>query len=203
MDSCILCLEINKHFVDSIKINSGEWQEYQVAELIEKHFWPLDSLQTSLSSGLCLLCWQELNSFHKFYVRIEEAHINFGRPVKLGDTTQILETSCTDNEDDKNCSVYSLLEPEILIDKPPEPQDDSFVNIPIEDTSISLETGNTLSNKDPLKKRYKLRNTSSKSKRKLKSKCTNKSISKVAKGELKEIKKESHENVGGDNDKDN
>ena len=41
MESCILCLEINKSFVDSIATNSKKWQEYQVAELIEKHFWPL------------------------------------------------------------------------------------------------------------------------------------------------------------------
>ena len=157
-----------------------------------------DSLHTSSSSGLCLLCWEELNSFHKFYVRIEEAHINFGRPAKLADTTQLSITNiCTDIEDNKDCTVYSLLEPEILIDKPPESEDGSFVNIPIEDTSISLETGNTLSNKDPLKKGYKLRNTSSKIKRKLKSKCTKK-----IKG-LQEIKKESHENGSGNNDKDN
>ena len=137
-------------------------------------------------------------------MRIEEAHINFGRPVKLGDTTQISETyTCTDIEDNKDCSVYSLLEPEILINKPPKPEDDSFVNIPIEDTNISLKTGNTLSNKDPLKKRYKLRNTSLKIKRKHKSKCTKSSISKVPKAETQEIKKESNENGSGNNDKDN
>ena len=41
MESCLLCLEVNENLVDSIKTNSAQWMEYQIAELIEKYFWPL------------------------------------------------------------------------------------------------------------------------------------------------------------------
>ncbi|TMW41732.1 hypothetical protein DOY81_013188, partial [Sarcophaga bullata] len=165
MESCILCLEINKNFVDSIKTNSAKWQENQIAELIEKHFWPLNSLLTSLNSALCLPCWQELDNFHKFYMRIEEAHINFGRLIKVGDTTQILDTDKgVDNEDNKEGIPYGLLEPEILIDKPPEtdeseilctavktePQDESFTDVLNEPKSMPLKMNNNPSNKDDL-----------------------------------------------------
>ncbi|TMW39645.1 hypothetical protein DOY81_015275, partial [Sarcophaga bullata] len=181
MESCLLCLEVNKNLVDSIKTNSAQWLEYQVAELIEKYFWPLNSLLTPLNSSLCLLCWEELNSFHKFYMRIEEAHINFGRPIKVGDKTLILEKArSTDNEDDKEFIQYGLLEPEILIDKPSgkeeietlcniktEPQDESFVDVPIEDRSKLLDTDDGLSIKDPLEKLIKPKNTPSKNKRKV------------------------------------
>ncbi|TMW41174.1 hypothetical protein DOY81_013744 [Sarcophaga bullata] len=215
MESCILCLEINKNFVDSITTNSEKWQEYQVAELIEKHFWPLNSLLTPLNSGLCLLCWEELSSFHKFYMRIEEAHINFGRPMKIGDKTQVLENAkSTEKEDDKEFIQCGLLEPEILIDKPverekielmctikTEPEDESFVDIPIENPSVLLADANDLSNKDPLEKPIKTRNKTSR--RKIETKCDSNTPLKITKVESIEIKKENTKSENSDGEYNN
>ena len=173
-----------------------------------------NSLLTPLNSSLCLLCWQELNSFHKFYMRIEEAHVNFGRPIKADNKTQILEKdTSTYNEDDKEFIQYGLLEPEILIDKPSgedeietlcsiktEPQDESFVDVPIEDTRKLLDTDDGLSNTDPLEKLIKPKNTPSRNKRKVVTKSSNKTPSKVTKDETIEIKKEKQDNGRENND---
>ena len=161
---------------------------------------------TPQNSGLCLLCWEELNSFHKFYMRIEEAHINFGRPIKVGNKTQILDKAISsDKEDDKDLIQYGLLEPEILINKSVEkkevemlftrkiePQDESYADNPIEDESVFLATGNDLSNKDPLKKSTKTRNKTIK--RKIETKYTSNFLSKINKLDTIEIKRENPKN---------
>ncbi|KAM7344983.1 uncharacterized protein ACRADG_011483 [Cochliomyia hominivorax] len=130
MEPCLLCLEINKDILDSIKANSKQWQDLNIAKVIEKHFWPLNSLQSC--SWICLACWQEVEEFHKFYMRIEEAHMNFGK-IKIEEgaapTNLIVEckkeqvtiqtTKIKDNheEKDKNNVAFCFLEPEILIDQ--------------------------------------------------------------------------------------
>lgn len=48
MESCLLCLDINKDILDSIKYNSSQWQELNIAKIIEKHFWSLVSIQSNL-----------------------------------------------------------------------------------------------------------------------------------------------------------
>ncbi|KAI8128869.1 Transcription factor grauzone [Lucilia cuprina] len=135
MESCLLCLEINKDILDTIKANSTQWQDLDMGKVIEKHFWPMNNIQTN--SWICLSCWQEVNDFHKFYMRIEEAHMNFGK-IKVEDagvisltttveckeeiTIQKTKIKATTEEEVKDNIAFCFLEPEILIDQP-QPQD--------------------------------------------------------------------------------
>ncbi|TMW43509.1 hypothetical protein DOY81_011413 [Sarcophaga bullata] len=178
MESCILCLEINKNFVDSIKTNSAKWQENQIAELIEKHFWPLT--------------------------------------YQSGRTTQIDTDKGIDYEDNKEGIPYGLLEPEILIDKPPEtdeseillytavktePQDESFTDVLNEPKSMPLKMNNNPSNKDDqLENPIEPKRISAKSKRKIERKNTNKTSCKVTKAEKLEIKMENCNDDSDEND---
>ena len=135
-------------------------------------------------------------------MRIEEAHINFGRPIKVGNKMKILEKeTITENEDDKDLIQHGLLEPEILVGKPvekekiemlctikTEPEDESFVDVPIEDTSELLANANDLSYKDPLEKPTKSRNKTSR--RKIDTECASNTPLKIAVVESIEVKKE-------------
>ncbi|KAM7341945.1 uncharacterized protein ACRADG_009538 [Cochliomyia hominivorax] len=76
MEGCILCLEINKELIDAITINSKEWHELNVLNLIEKHLWSMEYLRNF--NWLCSNCWKELLGFHKFYQHIKETHIQYG-----------------------------------------------------------------------------------------------------------------------------
>ncbi|XP_058976036.1 myoneurin isoform X2 [Musca domestica] len=80
MDMCLLCLELQHESVDCIYVSSQQWQENNMNELIEQHFWPLDSIKTN--SWICAACFHILNEFHKFYIRIEEAHVDFAMSMK-------------------------------------------------------------------------------------------------------------------------
>lgn len=141
-------------------------------------------------------------------MRIEEAHINFGRLVKYEDKTDILENICNSNKDDKEFLQCGLLEPEILEDKPiykkdkkeieilyamkTEPLDERFLDVPLENTGDVLATSNDLCNKDPLEKPFKAK------KRKNETQCTGSSIP-IAEVESIEIKKESSKKDTHDN----
>ncbi|XP_073812553.1 uncharacterized protein isoform X2 [Musca autumnalis] len=80
MDMCLLCLELRHESVDCIYVASEQWQENNVEQLIEQHFWPLDSIKPN--SWMCVPCFHILNEFHKFYLRIEEAHVDFAMSMK-------------------------------------------------------------------------------------------------------------------------
>lgn len=83
---------------------------------IPKNFTLQESISTT--SWLCQACWQSLYDFHKFYLRIEEAHMDFGKIVKkLKPESRAQRTDCTDDDDDddKNDLFESHLEPEILV----------------------------------------------------------------------------------------
>ncbi|TMW43970.1 hypothetical protein DOY81_010952 [Sarcophaga bullata] len=49
MKGCLLCLEICQDLVAGIQVNSMQWQELGIQNLIEKHFWPMDELHTPCS----------------------------------------------------------------------------------------------------------------------------------------------------------
>ncbi|XP_065369919.1 transcription factor grauzone-like [Calliphora vicina] len=126
MESCLLCLEINKDLVDCIKVNSTKWLEENITDVLENHFWQLNTLETT-SSWLCFYCWQELDSFHKFYKRIEEAHQHFGKQIKVENVKQsggecqesnVNKFKDSGIEQEKDSSVQCYIEPEILIDEP-------------------------------------------------------------------------------------
>lgn len=44
MEGCLLCLEIDKDFVECIKVDSTQWQELNIKTLIEKHLWIMVSV---------------------------------------------------------------------------------------------------------------------------------------------------------------
>lgn len=43
MKGCLLCLEIRQDLVESIQKDSTKWQEFNIENLIVKHFWPMVS----------------------------------------------------------------------------------------------------------------------------------------------------------------
>ncbi|XP_065368954.1 transcription factor grauzone-like [Calliphora vicina] len=145
MDSCLLCLELNKDFVDYIEANTLRWQTLNITKVLEQHFWPLSTIHPS--SWMCLSCWKELEDFHKFYLRIEEAHINFGK-IKVEKVFKD-EIPCKENEN----FTYCFLEPEIIIDQ-------NAVQDFIDDKELAIKPNkdnndlaeNNLLNNDPLEK---------------------------------------------------
>ncbi|KAI8128859.1 Transcription factor grauzone [Lucilia cuprina] len=92
-----------------------------------------------MDSWLCLTCWKELDQFHKFYLRIEEAHIQFGK-INLGKEFK--------EENDMKNFAACCLEPEILIEP----------NILEDEETSCLKTNNKADigvnqlNNDPLEK---------------------------------------------------
>lgn len=59
MKDCLLCLKIRQELVGSIEVNSSKWQELNVQNVIEKHFWAMvrygeNSILTGLSSHTAL-----------------------------------------------------------------------------------------------------------------------------------------------------
>lgn len=43
MENCLLCLELQKEFVETVGSNSKMWQELNVTYILEKHLWPMVS----------------------------------------------------------------------------------------------------------------------------------------------------------------
>ena len=41
MDSCLLCLGINKQLIGAIEVNSTQWKVDSINQKIEKHLWPM------------------------------------------------------------------------------------------------------------------------------------------------------------------
>ncbi|XP_075166580.1 transcription factor grauzone-like [Haematobia irritans] len=85
MDSCLLCLESLRE--NCITYASKIWQEENIESLIEKHLWPFKSITSY--SWLCTTCWNCLNDFHKFFIRIEQVQKCFASVLK----TEVTETN--------------------------------------------------------------------------------------------------------------
>ncbi|XP_013116977.1 transcription factor grauzone [Stomoxys calcitrans] len=110
MVECILCLKSTNEWSPSecLQVDSTQWEELEIRKLIDKHLWPIDTITTQ--SCLCPICWGELNGFHRFYTRIEEAHNDFKSLLKT-------ETDPLQEEENKpkDLLLENLLEPEIVI----------------------------------------------------------------------------------------
>ncbi|XP_073823765.1 uncharacterized protein [Musca autumnalis] len=105
---CLLCLETKlEDETKCIKVDSIQWQEFEIKRLIEKHLWPMESLPPT--SCICHLCWEELYDFHKFYMRIEQTH-NDNKLILKAEADPLQEESKP-----KDVLLKSLLEPEIVI----------------------------------------------------------------------------------------
>ncbi|TMW43667.1 hypothetical protein DOY81_011253, partial [Sarcophaga bullata] len=78
----------NLENADIIEINSDKWNQQNLAELIEKHLWPMEIKN---NSWICRRCGDDLYNFHKFYKRIEESHKNFDMLCKTEHEMPFLE----------------------------------------------------------------------------------------------------------------
>ncbi|XP_013102629.1 zinc finger protein 391-like [Stomoxys calcitrans] len=68
---CLLCLNTDSNYIGE---DSIEWSEWNIKQLVDQHLW---AIEPNISpSCLCMNCWNELNGFHKFFTRIQEAHTN-------------------------------------------------------------------------------------------------------------------------------
>uniref|UniRef100_A0A1I8MG54 C2H2-type domain-containing protein n=1 Tax=Musca domestica TaxID=7370 RepID=A0A1I8MG54_MUSDO len=105
---CLLCLETKQENESRyIKVDSSQWEELNIKNLIDKHLWPIESLLPT--SCVCDTCWEELYDFHKFYIRIEQTH---------NDNKLALKSEADPLQDEskpKDVLLKSLLEPEIVI----------------------------------------------------------------------------------------
>ncbi|XP_061400992.1 transcription factor grauzone-like [Musca vetustissima] len=112
MVECLLCLKSIKDVAESecILVDSMQWEELSIKKLIDKHLWPIDTITPQ--SCLCPTCWQELNGFHNFYTRIEEAHNDYKSLLKA-EIDPLEEESKP-----KDLLLENLLEPEIVIGQP-------------------------------------------------------------------------------------
>ncbi|XP_053962691.1 transcription factor grauzone-like [Anastrepha ludens] len=92
--SCILCLEKGSPFSDQINIDSEELQSVNVREIIEKHFKEELSMLAYISTKVvCNQCWELVQSFHEFYVRVQNAHLAARNTLK---SLQELEIAITE-----------------------------------------------------------------------------------------------------------
>ncbi|TMW43972.1 hypothetical protein DOY81_010954 [Sarcophaga bullata] len=78
---------------------------------------------------LCIGCWQELHDFHKFYVRVEEAHTELATSIREIDSKCVkTDDDCINNECDFKPPIENILfnethfEPEISIKEANQPE---------------------------------------------------------------------------------
>ncbi|XP_065365381.1 transcription factor grauzone-like [Calliphora vicina] len=93
MDNCVVCLSTNADIFSRINFQSSEWQECSIQRIIEKHLWWWYMKQTPPQSlpWICRQCWQELSSFHTFYMKVEKVHKQYNLkkwPVFIGLTEE-------------------------------------------------------------------------------------------------------------------
>ncbi|XP_004522609.1 transcription factor grauzone [Ceratitis capitata] len=74
--SCILCLENVDISDDHINMDSEEEQSANAREIINQHFKEELSMMLILTNKIvCNQCWELVQTFHEFYVRVQNAHI--------------------------------------------------------------------------------------------------------------------------------
>lgn len=152
MGFCLICLELNGDTFPRINVNSPEWMSCNVQRIIEKHLWWWHSKTKNESEFLedewiCHLCWEQLWSFHTFYVRVEKVHNNFYTQLNeckvqsegLADETN---SKLEKQEEEKECET-SLSEDLIPITKRrrgrPRLHNEKLPNIKIEEFSVQVE----------------------------------------------------------------
>lgn len=70
---CILCLKVS---TDVIKIFEQDGIRLDVSSIVMLHFSIQPSPENPNNDAVCVSCWNELNNFHKFYKKVEQAHSN-------------------------------------------------------------------------------------------------------------------------------
>ncbi|XP_075168441.1 zinc finger Y-chromosomal protein 1-like [Haematobia irritans] len=148
MDTCLLCLEFSSETY--ITCTSKLWQEENIESLIQQHLWPLKSITSN--SWLCNACWNHINEFHKFYVRIEETQKSIATVIKkeATETNCYVEPIILDNSENDNS--YNNL----TTSNKNEEGENALVKIEnvIEEEPMLVENlpENKLGNTDPLEK---------------------------------------------------
>uniref|UniRef100_A0A1I8P7I8 C2H2-type domain-containing protein n=1 Tax=Stomoxys calcitrans TaxID=35570 RepID=A0A1I8P7I8_STOCA len=102
---CVICLDINVTDPNCIAVDSEHWLTFDIAKIINKHLWPLEPIHSS--SCICSDCWRELNGFHEFYTRVENAHNN--KPL-------FLKSEIDPLVEDRDRYDFCVLQPEIEMD---------------------------------------------------------------------------------------
>lgn len=83
MEGCLLCLEISKDILDSIPINSEEWQAYDIGKLIVKHLWPIVSVYGKIKVFKYYKIVCVYKHFRKIWNAIHGYVKNAGRNYKI------------------------------------------------------------------------------------------------------------------------
>ncbi|KAM7341943.1 uncharacterized protein ACRADG_009536 [Cochliomyia hominivorax] len=108
--NCLLCLKSYEYGNKGVIINSIEWQELNAQYIVEKYLWKMEHLNTY--SHICQECWNTLHNFHKFYLEIEQAHINLNN---LTETKYIPISEDLKEENTFYTVETSHLEPQVLL----------------------------------------------------------------------------------------
>uniref|UniRef100_A0A1I8Q6K9 C2H2-type domain-containing protein n=1 Tax=Stomoxys calcitrans TaxID=35570 RepID=A0A1I8Q6K9_STOCA len=106
---CLICLDVNVIGPNCIAVDSEQWLKFNITNIIKKYLWPLEPIHSL--SCICSDCWRELNGFHEFYTRVENAHNN--KPLFLKPEIDPLI-------EDRDRYDFCVLEPEIDIDSHPQ-----------------------------------------------------------------------------------
>ncbi|XP_011190612.1 transcription factor grauzone [Zeugodacus cucurbitae] len=92
--SCLLCLEKNDVSNGQINIDTDDQQSVNARAMVEQHFKEELSMMPYLSNKVvCQQCWELLQSFHEFYVRVQNAHLAASNTLK---SLQELEIAVTE-----------------------------------------------------------------------------------------------------------
>lgn len=92
--SCLLCLEKNNVSNGQIYIDSDDPQSVNARAMVEQHFKEELTMMPYLTNKvLCQQCWGLLQSFHEFYLRVQNAHLAATNTLK---SLQELEIAVTD-----------------------------------------------------------------------------------------------------------
>lgn len=92
--SCLLCLEKTNISNSQVNIDSDDPQSVKARAMVEHHFKEQLSMTPYLTNKVvCQQCWELLQSFHEFYVRVQNAHLAANNTLK---SLQELEIAVTD-----------------------------------------------------------------------------------------------------------
>ena len=75
-DCCIICLSFCDP-LSRITSDSLEWNRDQIQRVVEKHLWwwyLQPESEGQRIKWICKSCWQEISSFHNFFLRVERIH---------------------------------------------------------------------------------------------------------------------------------
>ncbi|KAM7347412.1 uncharacterized protein ACRADG_006973 [Cochliomyia hominivorax] len=124
METCIVCCKSNNDASSRITTISTEWKEWHIQRIIEKHLWwwyLRPAINKESQQWICCHCWQEISTFHNFYVKVENEnkHFNSYFNSNINYNVEELTTSVDIKLEEQNLENCSLLtENLMLLEKP-------------------------------------------------------------------------------------